>query len=78
MKHVICCGLAGLDLVFYLPEITKTPIKSFATNYHPVGGGNAFVGEFKDGKYWTVIDYDRYGTILGRISKGQLVEGEWE
>ena len=41
MKHVICCGLAVLDHVFYLPEIPKTPIKSFATNYHPVGGGNA-------------------------------------
>ena len=39
MKHVICCGLAVLDHVFYLPEIPKTPIKSFATNYHPVGGG---------------------------------------
>ena len=41
MKHVICCGLAVLDHVFYLPEIPKTLIKSFATNYHPVGGGNA-------------------------------------
>ena len=41
MKHVICCGLAVLDHVFYLPEIPKNPIKSFATNYHPVGGGNA-------------------------------------
>ena len=41
MKNVICCGLAVLDHVFYLPEIPKTPIKSFATNYHPVGGGNA-------------------------------------
>jgi len=41
MKHVICCGLAVLDHVFYLPEIPKTPIKSFATNYHSVGGGNA-------------------------------------
>ena len=41
MKNVICCGLAVLDHVFYLPEIPKTPIKSFATNYYPVGGGNA-------------------------------------
>ena len=41
MKNVICCGLAVLDHVFYLPEIPKTPIKSFATKYHPVGGGNA-------------------------------------
>ena len=41
MKHVICCGLAVLDHVFYLPEIPKTPIKSFATNYHSVVGGNA-------------------------------------
>ena len=41
MKRVICTGLAVLDHVFYLPEIPKTPIKSFATNYHTVGGGNA-------------------------------------
>lgn len=41
MKRVICTGLAVLDHVFYLPEIPKTPIKSFATNYQTVGGGNA-------------------------------------
>ena len=41
MKRVICTGLAVLDHVFYLPEIPKNPIKSFATNYQTVGGGNA-------------------------------------
>jgi len=41
MKRVICTGLAVLDHVFYLPEIPKTPIKSFANNYQTVGGGNA-------------------------------------
>jgi len=41
MKRVICTGLAVLDHVFYLPEIPKNPIKSFATNYQSVGGGNA-------------------------------------
>jgi len=41
MKRVICTGLAVLDHVFYLPEIPKKPIKSFATNYQTVGGGNA-------------------------------------
>ena len=41
MKRVICTGLAVLDHVFYLPEIPKTPIKSFATNYQTMGGGNA-------------------------------------
>ena len=41
MKRVICTGLAVLDHVFYLPEIPKNPIKSFATNYQNVGGGNA-------------------------------------
>ena len=41
MKRVICTGLAVLDHVFYLPEIPKKPIKSFATSYQIVGGGNA-------------------------------------
>ena len=41
MKQVICTGLAVLDHVFYLPKIPKKPIKSFATNYQTVGGGNA-------------------------------------
>ena len=41
MKRVICTGLAVLDHVFYLPEIPKNPIKSFATSYQIVGGGNA-------------------------------------
>ncbi len=41
MKRVICTGLAVLDHVFDLPEIPKNPIKSFATNYQAVGGGNA-------------------------------------
>ena len=41
MKRVICIGLAVLDHVFYLPEIPKNPIKSFATSYKIVGGGNA-------------------------------------
>ena len=40
MKQIICTGLAVLDHVFYLPEIPKKPIKSFATKYQPVGGGN--------------------------------------
>ena len=41
MKRIICTGLAVLDHVFYLPEIPKNSIKSFATNYQIVGGGNA-------------------------------------
>ena len=41
MKRVICTGLAVLDHIFYLPEIPKKPIKSFATSYQIVGGGNA-------------------------------------
>jgi len=41
MKRVICTGLAVLDHVFFLQEIPKNPIKSFATNYQIVGGGNA-------------------------------------
>lgn len=40
MKRVICTGLAVLDHVFYLPEIPKTPIKSFANSYQIEGGGN--------------------------------------
>ena len=43
MKRVICSGLAVLDHVFHLPEIPKNPIKSFATNYQTVGGGNAAI-----------------------------------
>ena len=46
MKRVICTGLAVLDHVFYLPEIPKNPIKSFATNYQTVGGVNAATAEF--------------------------------
>ncbi len=41
MKRVICTGLAVLDHVFYLQEIPKKPIKSFASSYQIVGGGNA-------------------------------------
>ena len=41
MKQVICTGLAVLDHVFYLPEIPRKSIKSFATSYQIVGGGNA-------------------------------------
>ena len=41
MKRVICTGLAFLDHVFYLQEIPKNPIKSFASSYQIVGGGNA-------------------------------------
>ena len=41
MKRVICTGLAVLDHIFYLPKIPKKPIKSFATSYQIVGGGNA-------------------------------------
>ena len=41
MKYVVCTGLAVLDHVFHVPEIPKTPVKSFATDYLPVGGGNA-------------------------------------
>ena len=41
MKRVICTGLAVLDHIFFLPEIPKNPIKSFATNYQSGGGGNA-------------------------------------
>ena len=41
MKQVICTGLAVLDHVFYLPEIPRKAIKSFATSYQIVGGGNA-------------------------------------
>jgi len=41
MKRVICTGLAVLDHVFFLQEIPKNPIKSFATSYQIVGGGNA-------------------------------------
>jgi len=41
MKQVICAGLAVLDHVFQLPKIPKIPVKSFASNYLQVGGGNA-------------------------------------
>ena len=41
MKRVICTGLAVLDHIFYLQEIPKNPIKSFASSYQIVGGGNA-------------------------------------
>ena len=41
MKRVICTGLAVLDHVFYLQEIPKNPIKSFASSYQIAGGGNA-------------------------------------
>jgi len=40
MKRVICTGLAVLDHIFYLPEIPKKPLKSFATSYQIQGGGN--------------------------------------
>ncbi len=64
------------NVVKYLGEFNNGKAHDQGTYTWP--NGQKFVGEFKDGKYWTVIVYERYGTILGRISKGQLVEGEWE
>ena len=40
--------------------------------------GQKQVGEFKDGKPWTIIAYNRYGTIILKTLNGRLIQGEWE
>ena len=70
MKRVICTGLAVLDHVFYLPEIPKTPIKSFATNYQTVGGGNAATAAIAISRaggqavFWGSLGDDLNGDII--------------
>ena len=70
MKRVICTGLAVLDHVFYLPEIPKFPIKSFATNYQIIGGGNAATAAVAISRaggqaiFWGSLGNDLNGDII--------------
>ena len=70
MKRVICTGLAVLDHVFYLPEIPKEPIKSFASSYQISGGGNAATAAVSisraGGKaiFWGSLGDDLNGDII--------------
>ena len=70
MKHVICVGLAVLDHVFFLPEIPKSAIKSFATNYQTVGGGNAATASVAINRaggqaiFWGSIGDDLNGDLI--------------
>ena len=70
MKRIICTGLAVLDHIFYLPEIPKKPIKSFATSYQIVGGGNAATAAVSISRaggqavFWGSLGNDLNGDII--------------
>ena len=70
MKRVICTGLAVLDHVFFLPEIPKNPIKSFATSYQIIGGGNAATAAVAISRaggqaiFWGSLGNDLNGDII--------------
>ena len=70
MKRVICTGLAVLDHVFFLPEIPKNPIKSFATSYQILGGGNAATAAVAISRaggqaiFWGSLGNDLNGDII--------------
>ena len=70
MKQVVCTGLAVLDHVFQLPTIPKTPVKSFASNYIQVGGGNAATAAVALNRaggqavYWGRLGDDHNGNLI--------------
>ena len=70
MKRVICTGLAVLDHIFYVPEIPKTPIKSFATKQQTVGGGNSATAAVAISRaggqavFWGCLGDDLNGDII--------------
>ena len=70
MKQVVCTGLAVLDHVFQLPKIPKTPVKSFASNYIQVGGGNAATAAVALNRaggqavYWGRLGDDHNGNLI--------------
>ena len=70
MKQIVCTGLAVLDHVFQLPTIPKTPVKSFASNYIQVGGGNAATAAVALNRaggqavYWGRVGDDHNGNLI--------------